>query len=76
MQSTTRFYIRPDISCLTAARKQSVVDAERLFSSDLAKFMGCMENPERQNNPDQPEQIIFCECDHVQATESQITSLL
>ena len=35
-----------------------------------------MENLECQNNPDQPEQTIFYECDHVQATELQITSLL
>ena len=37
---------------------------------------GCMENPERRNNPDQLEQTNFCECDHVQATESLIPSLL
>ena len=35
-----------------------------------------MENLERRNNSDQPEQTIFCECDHMEATESQITSLL
>jgi len=35
-----------------------------------------MENPERRNNPDQPEQTNICGCDHVQATELHITSLL
>ena len=35
-----------------------------------------MENLERQNNLDQPEQTIFYECDQVQATELQITNLL
>jgi len=28
---------------------------------------GCMENPERRNNPDQPEQTNFCDWGHVQA---------
>ena len=31
-----------------------------------------MENPERRNNPDQPEQCYFCDWNHVQALACQI----
>jgi len=33
---------------------------------DKALVFGCMENPERRNNSDQPEQLYFCDCSHVQ----------
>ena len=48
----------------------------RPVATDIRGGKGCIENAERQNNPDQPEQTNFCECDHMQATESQISSLL
>jgi len=35
------------------------------------KIFGSMENPERRNNPDQPEQTNFCEWGHVQAARIQ-----
>jgi len=37
------------------------------FLSKLILIVGCMENPERWNNPDQPEQINFCYWGHMQA---------
>jgi len=33
----------------------------------IPHHMGSMENPERRNNPDQPEQTNFCDCGHMQA---------
>ena len=53
-----------------AEKMAKTVMASNLFAS------GCIENPEHRNNPDQLEQTNFCECDHVQATESLICSLL
>ena len=38
-----------------------------LFIFNWTNVQGCMENPERRNNPDQPEQTIFCDWGHVQA---------
>jgi len=43
-----------------------------LLTQQIKHFMnqhwniGCMENPERQNNLDQPEQLYFCDFSHVQ----------